>query len=263
MKISKPNKLITLFKDLNNKVLKYYYKIILDLENIKFGKYHLFKNNIIKYIILLILLILFFDKIILLIATSIIYLYNKYINILSKNIEKFNNNLDSVIFEPSNNTVNQYSSIFKNPELNLASYNNVKFDPNEVLLQNNKFLPECCYYNSEYSTSKGCACITPLQQDYLRSRGSNKSNSSFLQENNDYKNLYFSPSLALLGDKIPFKKQDENYIVDYKPLTSEKINDFNKLINLSSYGEENKVTEKINTKVEKYFNPNTISFSIL
>ena len=41
--------------------------------------------------------------------------------------------------------------------------------------------------------------------------------------------------MALKGENKPFKKHDDKYILDYKPLTSEKINEFNKLTNLSSY----------------------------
>ena len=52
-------------------------------------------------------------------------------------------------------------------EIKKSSYNNVTIDPAKVFLQDNKFLPECCLYNSEYSTSKGCACITPQQENYL------------------------------------------------------------------------------------------------
>ena len=235
------NNILNIITKFINKFYKYYYKIEKKLQKIKINNYALFKNKILKYLVLIILFVLFFDKLCIFIILSVIYLYNWFNNInknneKSKIIENFNNNLQYTIFEPSSNTVHSLSSVFKNPEFNLQSYNNVKIDPGESLLQKNKFLPECCFYNSEYSTSKGCACITPQQQEYLRSRGSNKSKISFIQESNDYKNLYFSPAMALKGNNLPFQKQEEKYIIDYKPLTSEKINEFNKLTNLSSYG---------------------------
>lgn len=212
----------------------FYNKIIYNLEKIIIGKNYIFKNKYIILILKIILIILFFDKLILFLIGGLILLFN---NINTK--ENYDNLFDYngySKFESPNNTINSLSNVFKNPELNLQSYNNVKIDPSEILLQKNKFLPECCFYNSEYSTSKGCACITPQQQDYLRSRGSNKSKSSFIQESTDYKNLYFSPTMALKGENKPFKKQEEKYIIDFKPLPSKVINEFNKLINLSSYG---------------------------
>ena len=124
-----------------------------------------------------------------------------------------------------------YSNIFKNADLNLSSYNNVAINPAKPLLENNKFLPECCLYNSEYSTSKGCACITPTQQEYLRRRGTNKSASSFIQTDNNYTNLFFSPTLAIQGDPIPFNKNNTSYILDFENLSSEKINEFANLTN--------------------------------
>ena len=92
-------------------------------------------------------------------------------------------------------------------------------------------MPECCFYNSEYSSSKGCPCITGDQQNYLSARGTNKSYISFIQNNNDYKNKYFSPTLAFQGANDPFKANDEKYIIDYEPLTPEKKTEFNSLIN--------------------------------
>jgi hypothetical protein len=40
-----------------------------------------------------------------------------------------------------------------------------------VIFAQNKFKPECC--PSQYSSSTGCACITPEQIKYLNSRGGN------------------------------------------------------------------------------------------
>ena len=216
----KSNKKISQNKVINN-LGNFYNKIKNNLEKIKIDNNYVFKNNYIILIFMIIIAVFF-----------IIYILLFLFNSINK-IETYEN-----LFEPTSNTVHNLSNVFKNPELNLQSYNNVKIDPGESLLQKNKFLPECCFYNSEYSTSKGCACITPQQQDYLRSRATNKSKSSFIQESTDYKNLYFSPTIALKGENSPFQKHDDKYILDYKPLTSEKINEFNKLTNLSSYGEE-------------------------
>ena len=41
-------------------------------------------------------------------------------------------------------------------------------------LANNKFSPECCPFT--FSNSKGCACMTTEQKDYLNRRGGNRSN---------------------------------------------------------------------------------------
>ena len=38
--------------------------------------------------------------------------------------------------------------------------------------RDNKFAPECC--PSTYSSSSGCACISPEQLDYLNKRGGNR-----------------------------------------------------------------------------------------
>ena len=204
----KSNKKISQNKVINN-LENFYNKIKNNLEKIKIDNNYVFRNNYIILIFIVIIAVFF-------IIYILLFLFN------SRNkIENYNNLFsynDYITFEPSANTVNSLSNVFKNPELNLQSYNNVKIDPTESLLQKNKFLPECCFYNSEYSTSKGCACITPQQQDYLRSRATNKSKSSFIQESTDYKNLYFSPTMALKGENKPFKKQEEKYIIDFKPL---------------------------------------------
>ena len=36
-----------------------------------------------------------------------------------------------------------------------------------------KFHPKCCYMPNQYSSSIGCACISPDQMKYLSSRGGN------------------------------------------------------------------------------------------
>lgn len=197
----------------------------------KGNNYEGLKQKILKYGAFIILFVLVFDKLTLFILFSLYYAYTHY---FTKTKEHFTK-LDYSSFDTSNNDLSYnplYSNVFKNSGLNLKSYNNVAIDPTKVLFENNKFLPECCLYNSEYSTSKGCACITPTQQEYLRRRGTNKSASSFIQDNNNYTNLFFSPTLAFHGEPFPFKNNTTSYIVDYPNLTSEKINEFNKLTNL-------------------------------
>lgn len=45
-----------------------------------------------------------------------------------------------------------------------------------VIFAQNKFKPECC--PSPYSSSTGCACITPEQINYLNTRGGNRTSDS-------------------------------------------------------------------------------------
>ena len=192
--------------------------------------YERLKKKIIKYGSYAIIFVLIFDKLTLFVIFSLYYAFTRY---FIKAKEPFTR-LDYTSFDTSYNNSSYnplYSHVFKNTGLNLKSYNNVAIDPTKPLLENNKFLPECCLYNSEYSTSKGCACITPTQQEYLRRRGTNKSASSFIQEDNTYNNLFFSPTLAIKGDPIPFHKNDTRYIVDFANLTSTKINEFANLTN--------------------------------
>jgi hypothetical protein len=196
----------------------------------KFHKKHKVKITIAKVISFIIIFVLIFDKATFLLVT---YIYSKYVAKIFKKKENYTNNnaLVSTIFEPSNNSIALLSNVFKHPELNLKSYTNIKIDPTKVLFEDNKFLPECCFYNSEYSSSKGCPCITGDQQNYLNARGTNKSYSSFIQDNNDYKNKFFSPTLAFQGVNDPFKTNDEQFITDYEQLTPEKKTEFNSLIN--------------------------------
>jgi len=203
-----------------------------------FYKKQSLKSRIIKFLAAIVVFVLIFDKATILFITYIYYKYiikNENKNENKENYTNNNNNnnaLESVIFEPSNNTIALLSKVFEHPELNYKSYNNVKIDPTKVLFEENKFLPECCFYNSEYSSSKGCPCITSDQQYYLNMRGTNKSYMSVIQTNNDYKNKYFSPTLAFQGETDPFKAHDTKFITGYEPLTAEKKNEFNSLINL-------------------------------
>ena len=196
----------------------------------KFSKKHKVKLTLAKVFTFIIIFVLIFDKATILL---VIYLYGLYSYWNPKNKENYTNNnaLVSTVFDHSNNTIASLIKVFKHPELNLKSYTNVKIDPTKVLFEDNKFLPECCFYNSEYSTSKGCPCITGDQQDYLSARGTNKSHISFIQTNNDYKNKFFSPTLAFQGADDPFKTNEEHYIIDYEPLAPEKKTEFNSLIN--------------------------------
>ena len=202
-----------------------------------FSKKQSLKAIIIKIISAIIIFVLIFDKATILFIT---YIYYKFINwtMKAKSKENYTNNnnnnnaLVTNIFEPSSNTIALMSSVFKHPELNYKSYTNIKIDPTKVLFEENKFLPECCFYNSEYSSSKGCPCITGDQQYYLNMRGTNKSNMSVIQTNNDYKNKYFSPTLAFQGAAVPFQTHDSKVITGYEPLTAEKKIEFNNLINI-------------------------------
>lgn len=192
--------------------------------------YERLKHKVVKYAIIVIMFVLIFDKLTLfvLMYASVFFkgLYFKHKESFTKlDYSNFDTSYNNLYYNP------MYSHVFKNTGLNLKSYNNVAIDPTKPLLENNKFLPECCLYNSEYSTSKGCACITPTQQEYLRRRGTNKSASSFIQDNNNYTNLFFSPTLAIQGDPIPFNKNNTNYILDFENLSSEKINEFANLTN--------------------------------
>jgi hypothetical protein len=208
----------------------YYERLKQKILNHKILKHKIFKHKILKYVTYAIIFVLIFDKLTLFIIFSLYYAFTRYFLKAKESFTK----LDYSSFDTSYNNFSYnplYSQIFKNTGLNLKSYNNVAIDPRKPLLENNKFLPECCLYNSEYSTSKGCACITPTQQEYLRQRGTNKSASSFIQDDTKYNNIFFSPTLAIKGDPIPFHKNDTHYIVDFADLTSTKINEFANLTN--------------------------------
>lgn len=41
------------------------------------------------------------------------------------------------------------------------------------LFSQNNFKPECCYTPQQYSSSSGCACISPDQMKFIASRGGN------------------------------------------------------------------------------------------
>jgi len=223
---------------LNNSIHKLYnyflkYSMILNnkLNAIKVFNHHIFKYKIMKVFVAIIIFVLIFDKLTIFLIMGIIYGFQSYKN---KNLENYNNFLSRSSNENYYDNIRELSKVFKHPDLNFNSYNNVQIDPTKIFLQDNKFLPECCFYNTEYSTSKGCACISPEQQNYLLARGTNKSRISFIQENDDYKNIYFSPTSVLKQSESQFVKHDANYIIDHEPLSVEKKNEFNNLTNLLS-----------------------------
>ena len=199
------------------------------LNKIKVFNYYIFKNKIMKIFISIIIFVLIFDKFTILFISGLFYGFKNYKN---ANTEHYNNFLSTSSVEHYYDNVKELSKVLKHPELNLNSYNNVRIDPEKVFLQDNKFLPECCFYNTDYSTSKGCACISPDQENYLLTRGTNKSHISFLQENNDYKNIYFSPTQTFHENKTSFINHDISYITSYEPLNDEKKNKFYELTNL-------------------------------
>tara|TARA_B100000927_G_C16463764_1_gene468903 strand:- start:241 stop:642 length:402 start_codon:yes stop_codon:yes gene_type:complete len=53
---------------------------------------------------------------------------------------------------------------------------NVQVPPEELhFFANNEFNPDCC--PSSYTSSTGCACMTPEQLNYLNNRGGNRTSS--------------------------------------------------------------------------------------
>lgn len=155
------------------------------------------------------------------------------------------NNLKFTVFEPSGNIAYHFGNKFKNSHMNFKEYPNVEILPNKPFFNNNKFLPECCLYYNDYSSSKGCPCITPDQQYYLQRRGINRHESSLSQEGESYKNIYYSPTLALNGEEHPFNSltsPNNNIYPTYYYLKPSdlSINDFlSKYINNLSYETEN------------------------
>ena len=214
--------------------LKYSKLLNNKLNSIKVFNHHIFKYKIMKILVGIIVFVLIFDKFTLFVVMGIIHIFESYKNShKNKTTEDYNNLLSSNSVQHYYDNITELSKVFKHPELNLTSYNDVQIDPEKVFLQDNKFLPECCFYNSEYSTSKGCACITPEQENYLLARGTNKSYLSFIQEDDEYKNIYFSPTSVLKQNESPFITHSTDYIVDYPILNVEKKNEFNNLINMT------------------------------
>jgi len=62
-------------------------------------------------------------------------------------------------------------NIYKDLETNIGKKSN--FSKNDMsFFENTDFSPECC--PSNYSTSSGCACMTPEQMKFLGQRGGNR-----------------------------------------------------------------------------------------
>ena len=81
--------------------------------------------------------------------------------------EKYNGTL-------SEKTKEGFDNIFSKLEKNIINfdvYPNIEEKPHHLIFNKNKFTPECCVLNYEYSSSDGCPCITPEQQYYLQYRG--------------------------------------------------------------------------------------------
>lgn len=135
-----------------------------------------------------------------------------------------NNNIDTFINKQKNNSFSEFNSsnnlkhnltnIFKNNNLDLNEYPNVQMSYDSNFFKHNKFLPECCMYYNNYSSDKGCPCITPEQQFFLQRRGGNRNINSFINGEKSI-NLYFSPSNAILNreDKIFNKFIEKSKIV--------------------------------------------------
>jgi len=234
------------------------------LKNIK-------NSKLFKHILSILLLIIIFDKLFILILLTIYYviqryIFNKtpinpveyikkYIN-PNKGIKYYLENEYDIKFsllkenftnfEPSNNLPFHLGSIFKHSATNFKDYPNVEIKPDKPLFSNNKFLPECCLYNSEYSSDRGCPCVTPEQQYYLQRRGVNKHKNDFIHDKNDYKNVFFSPTLAIKGEKFPFNPMvDEDYNIQFQKEPPQQIqseiDEFNQLTNNLSFQTQGKI----------------------
>ena len=221
-------------------------------------------NPLLNKLLIILLLIVIFDKLILALLTTVYllikkYVYKKNINdefikikeyILNfrkakdkkyENIEKIFTpwNLEREAFHNVNKNPSEFlnkndpdfmskylGNIFKTGEKNMKAYPNAKLHSGGLYFKDNKFLPECCYYNSQYSSSKGCPCITPEQQYYLQRRGTNKHPSSFMQTDKEYKAKFFSTSLAFNPNMAsnteeknnPFKEHTTNYVIGHRDL---------------------------------------------
>ena len=152
-------------------------------------------------------------------------LIKRYTN---KDSEKFNNlNLNNY----EENIGGSISEIFKKDKYNLGTYPNVEVKGGDNLFKHNKFLPECCMYYSDYSSDKGCPCITPEQQNYLQRRGLNRTKEPFINEY-DLKNMFFSPSNTFKGNKDEIFLTNNTYIKkNPEPLSDASINNVLSILN--------------------------------
>tara|TARA_B110001452_G_scaffold224588_1_gene198224 strand:- start:3303 stop:3896 length:594 start_codon:yes stop_codon:yes gene_type:complete len=182
-----------------------------------------------KILFYIILLIIIFDKLVIFLLTPG---FNKLCEIYNSYTKENFKNLGYSRFEPPENVAHNLGQIFKNSELNLDEYPNVEIKPGQQIFQDNKFLPECCLYYSQYSTDKGCPCITPEQQQYLSRRGLNKA--GFEKNESDYKNVFFSPTMALKGKTPPFVQNNIYFQRDEPEISDSKVNKILSLINEST-----------------------------
>ena len=148
---------------------------------------------------------------------------------------KFNYN----IFECYSNFNNNFKTILKNKinskYHNLKEYPNVKIDNYNNILKNNKFLPECCYYYSQYSSSSGCPCITPEQQEYLLRRGNNNYKDF---KNYNTNNLHYNLSNIFKNENQNknknFDKHNIYFLRDPELLSDNSINKMYDLLNIQT-----------------------------
>lgn len=86
-----------------------------------------------------------------------------------------NNKSDNSIYKDKefiNNLKDKHEKQLDKYKLN--TYPNLDSKKCNLFFSENKFLPECCVLNYEFSSSNGCPCITPQQKYYLQYRGNNK-----------------------------------------------------------------------------------------
>jgi hypothetical protein len=202
----------------------------------------LWGNKVFKIIFSIILLLIIFDKLVILIIITLYYRFQKFVlqnkienplkeKYSNKNNENFNN---LALNNYEKNIVGSISEIFKKDKYNLGVYPNVEVKGGQELFKHNKFLPECCMYYSHYSNDKGCPCITPEQQHYLQRRGTNRASESFIREF-DLKNMFFSPTNTLKGNKDEIFLKHNTYIKkDPEPLSDTSKNYIFSILNLQA-----------------------------
>lgn len=199
------------------------------------------ESKVFKIFFCIFLLLIIFDNVVIQVLKSIYNGFQKLVlkndiespletikKYTNKNSENFNNlNLNNY----EENMGGSISEIFKKDKYNLGDYPNVEVKGGEELFKYNKFLPECCMYYSDYSSDKGCPCITPEQQNYLQRRGLNRSSESFIHEH-DLKNMFFSPTNTLKGNKDEIFLTNNTYIKkDPEPLSDASKNDVYSILN--------------------------------
>lgn len=209
-------------------------------------------NDMNKIYLLLLLLILILLYNIFIQDINIPKNISKHINIpiikdFSPTQETFSNFIPS---SDSNYLSHSLSNIFKNSDLNTKEYPNVEIKPGNLLFNHNKFLPECCFYYSQYSSDKGCPCITPEQQYYLSRRGLNRTSDAF-QKEKGYINKFFSPTMAFKNKDV-FKEHNTNYVKSNKfsNVTDKQKQAFLSKTDLDKY--------KIPTQNKNVYNPSII-----